>query len=264
MIDQPAVIESFELGKSGLVYGLGSCGVIRYAPQIILRDLSQINQNIADYDEIQSHQWNQTCLDVIGSVNTGTEMTKLWYQHGQLHRDQDQPAILSIMGYRAWYQKDHLDRGGDQPAIIHSDGTREWWRKGLLSRDHDQPTIIRADGTQEWWSGTEKYKDVILCRDHDQPAIIRLNGTLEWWDGKARHRDHDQPAIVSSQRQEWWFHGQRHREGNQPAVLCLDGTREWWIQGQRQPDPVEIDQRKRVLSDEVELSLQPPQKRSCH
>src|ERR1700722_5431120 len=53
--------------------------------------------------------------------------TKEWYQNGNLHRDNDQPAIICPNGDREWYQNGNLHRDNDQPAAIYSSGTRHWY-----------------------------------------------------------------------------------------------------------------------------------------
>jgi hypothetical protein len=74
-----------------------------------------------------------------------------WYQHGKLHNDNDQPAIIRANGDRFWYQHGHLHRNGDQPAVIYADGRRAWCQHGLVHRDGDQPAVIDADGRQAWY-----------------------------------------------------------------------------------------------------------------
>lgn len=56
----------------------------------------------------------------------------MWYQHGQQHRDGDQPAVIGH-GNREWYQHGLRHRDGGQPAIIWSNGRQEWWTNGVFS-----------------------------------------------------------------------------------------------------------------------------------
>ena len=53
-----------------------------------------------------------------------------WYSHGKLHRDGDQPAVISAKGDLEYYQngKRHRDNG---PALIRKDGTCSWYKHGL-------------------------------------------------------------------------------------------------------------------------------------
>jgi hypothetical protein len=50
---------------------------------------------------------------------------------GQLHRDNDQPAIIYSDGSKKWYQNGKLHRDNDQPAIIFADGSKIWYKNGL-------------------------------------------------------------------------------------------------------------------------------------
>ena len=55
---------------------------------------------------------------------------KEWYYHGELHRDNDLPALISTRGDKEWYQhgKRHRDNG---PAVVRKDGVCSWYRHGL-------------------------------------------------------------------------------------------------------------------------------------
>jgi hypothetical protein len=62
-----------------------------------------------------------------------------WYRNGKLHRDGDQPAIVSN-DYTAWYQ---------QPAIVSNDYTA-WYQRGHLHRIGG-PAVVHANGCLEWF-----------------------------------------------------------------------------------------------------------------
>jgi hypothetical protein len=73
---------------------------------------------------------------------------------GQLHRDDDKPASLTVSG-TGWYQNGKLHRDGDKPAYIDNNG--KWWiRNGVLHRDGNQPAVIKKDGTKEWWDNGQQ------------------------------------------------------------------------------------------------------------
>ena len=63
------------------------------------------------------------------------EWSRIWYQHGQLHRDGNQPVIIMSDGTQYWYQHGQLHRDGDQPAMITSNGTQHWYQYGQLHRN---------------------------------------------------------------------------------------------------------------------------------
>jgi hypothetical protein len=120
-----------------------------------------------------------------------------WYQHGQLHRDGDQPAVIAYYGYyelRKWYQRGLLHRDGDQPAVIDPDFERQWYQHGKVHRDNDQPAAIYVAGQYRAWMQQGK-----LHRDNDQPAIIHDNGGQEWYQhGQVQRRmlKEDYPGRV--------------------------------------------------------------------
>ena len=63
---------------------------------------------------------------------------------------------------QSWKLAGNLHRDNDEPAIIHANGDQEWWRYGQLHRDNGGPAIIRHDGIREW------YRDgVLVWYEHD-------------------------------------------------------------------------------------------------
>ena len=61
--------------------------------------------------------------------------------------------VIDKDGTEKWYNEDgELHRDDDLPAVIKTYGTQEWYRNGKLHRDNDLPAIIKADGDQEWES----------------------------------------------------------------------------------------------------------------
>lgn len=57
---------------------------------------------------------------------------------GQLHRDEDLPAV-EYVGGKGFLKK------------------REWWKNGWPHRDNDLPAVEYADGTWECWKNGEQY-----------------------------------------------------------------------------------------------------------
>lgn len=74
-----------------------------------------------------------------------------WYRCGQLHRDNDLPAVTGVNGLRCWYNRGDLHRDDDKPAIIRANGSRYWYSKDMLHRGDGLPAIIYADGAQRWY-----------------------------------------------------------------------------------------------------------------
>jgi hypothetical protein len=106
------------------------------------------------------------------SYITDTELSKMWYKNGLLHRIGG-PAIEWLNGDKEWYENGQLHRI-DGPAFESIDGHKQWYQNGELHRI-DGPAI-EQDDIQEWWVNGDKH---------------RLDG----------------PAAISSYRKEWWLNG---------------------------------------------------------
>jgi len=80
-------------------------------------------------------------------------MTK-HYRDGQLHRDDDEPAVYSRHSLE-WWQHGKLHRDGDLPARITPEtmddmSYREWWQNGVKHREHGK-AVIRTDYLGQYW-----------------------------------------------------------------------------------------------------------------
>lgn len=72
-----------------------------------------------------------------------------WYKDGELHRENDLPAIEGGKGGKAWYQHGKLHRIG-KPAIQFPDASEEWWINGLLHRE-DGPAFVVPNENEEYY-----------------------------------------------------------------------------------------------------------------
>lgn len=178
---------------------------------------------------------------------------KLWYQNGELHRDNDLPAVERGHDYREWWVhgKQHRDNlpavvikglrwqwwvHGKLPACVFAGGCRrEWYQHGKLHREKGLPAVLgRRYSDREWWVNGERH------RDNDLPAVEHTEGSCEWYVHGKLHRDHDRPAIVgtgTNGARAWYHHGKLHRENDQPAAIWWcdeDNVRqEWWTNNLR-------------------------------
>ena len=59
---------------------------------------------------------------------------KIWRLHGELHRENDEPAIERACGHKEWYQhgKRHRDDGA---AIEYANGYKAWYLHGKKYND---------------------------------------------------------------------------------------------------------------------------------
>ena len=92
-------------------------------------------------------------------ITTGDNGTTTTYRfNGEIHRDDDLPAVIFADGTKWWYQSGVRHRDDDQPAVIHASGSKFWYKDGTLHRDDDQPAVIYADGTKEWYKNGMRIK----------------------------------------------------------------------------------------------------------
>lgn len=77
-----------------------------------------------------------------------------------------------------WYNKDgQLHREDDKPAVICSrDGTEIWYKNGLRHRDNG-PAFVRRNETQEWIKNGKLHRE-------DGPAVIRREKHYYYFEGK--------------------------------------------------------------------------------
>jgi hypothetical protein len=130
-----------------------------------------------------------------------TSKKQIWYYFGKIHRDGDQPAVITAAGSRIWYQYCQTHRDGDKPAVITSTGDMAWVQNGLLHRDGDQPAVVRANGYQEWF----------------QRGLV--------------HRDGDRPAVIMGMIREWYRHGRPYRDGRLLTFMFGDMDNYWPMAG---------------------------------
>lgn len=62
-------------------------------------------------------------------------------------------------GQICWYdEKGNLHREDDLPAIIYSGGSQVWCKHGLRHREGDLPAVIDSNGYQYWYKEGWQYK----------------------------------------------------------------------------------------------------------
>ena len=57
--------------------------------------------------------------------------TQEWYKNGEIHRDNDLPAVIRANGTQKWYKNGNRHRDNDLPAVIFSNGSQEWYKNGV-------------------------------------------------------------------------------------------------------------------------------------
>jgi len=122
----------------------------------------------------------------------GDDNVERWYdKDGQLHRDDDLPAVIGPDGSKSWYKHGKRHRIDDLPAMIMADGAQRWYEHGVPMRTGGGPAEIWRNGAQVWLDENGEWH-----RDDDKPAMIWPDGTLFWFQHGKRHRDHNRPSIV--------------------------------------------------------------------
>jgi hypothetical protein len=97
-----------------------------------------------------------------------------WYLNGQLHRDNDLPAIEWNDGDKYWYQHGQLHRENDLPAYIIIGGNKYWYQHGKYHRTAG-PAIECADGNKSWYLNGE----LLDCKT--QSEFERLMRLKAFW-----------------------------------------------------------------------------------
>lgn len=199
--------------------------------------------HVCDYAELQQTMW----YDEQGQLHRDDDLPAIdhsggmqnWYQHGKLHRDGG-PAIMYAGGMQRWYQHGVLHRDGG-PAVMDNIGftdiskrrIQKWYQHGLLHRDDDLPAWIN-DEEQRW------YQHGKLHRDGDLPDIMTSyswNGiTLQWHQDDKLHRDNGLPAVVRKKtnnqsrhlyQYEWYSHGNYIKSNNHMETDELNQMSHW-------------------------------------
>jgi antitoxin component YwqK of YwqJK toxin-antitoxin module len=173
----------------------------------------------------------------------------IWYKHGIIHRDGDEPADIN-RGLSYWYKDGNIHRDGDKPAIVSNDGSMWWIKNNKLFREDGKPTIIKGDGTQiwsnsecSWWSSNIEYYPWFKAFRIFQ---IDPDGTKRWFIKNKPGREGDEPAVIYPNGTQIWykkceieledsitFRTVIHRDGGKPAIICKDGSKSWFEKGKR-------------------------------
>ncbi len=93
-------------------------------------------------------------------IKHGIQMGNLSEVKNQMNKDEEamwnrlkEPApIVDKDGTQRWFNNaGELHRENDMPAVIWADGSKSWFKNRKRHRDNDLPALVRADGTKEWW-----------------------------------------------------------------------------------------------------------------
>jgi hypothetical protein len=100
---------------------------------------------------------------------------KYWRVNGNLHRDNDLPAVECTNGDKFWYVNGKFHRENDLPAIEYSDGSKSWYINGKRYRNNDLPAIEHTDGSKCWYVNGKCHRLGGL------PAFEFADDSKEWY-----------------------------------------------------------------------------------
>ena len=84
--------------------------------------------NINDYDS------STDVLDLFDNIRSKSRIQKEWEKHTKYETKQYPDRT-------EWYRNGELHRDDDNPAVVRANGTKYWGKNGKLHRDDDKPAI---------------------------------------------------------------------------------------------------------------------------
>ena len=93
---------------------------------------------------------NETTYNLSNNIQVIISVYSIeWYKDGEVHRDNDQPALIWESGRQCWYKNGKQHRDNNKPAIIWADGNKLWYKNGvqyeLVMQRRKEPKITRYD-----------------------------------------------------------------------------------------------------------------------
>ena len=193
----------------------------------------------------------------------------IWYYNkdDEIHRDDDEPAVIFPNGTKWWYKNDIVHRDGDKPAVVDRNGNKGWWKNGKKHRDGDKPAVEYVNGEKEYYKNGKKYTPKIKVKErldrakknievkknrlledlnedkridlgNDRYMLKHGDGGESWFKrppvgDDVLHRDDDKPAVISHLGSRVWYrNGLIHRDGDKPAFIDSDGRKLYYKNGE--------------------------------
>jgi GNAT superfamily N-acetyltransferase len=109
-----------------------------------------------DRDEYNAPRITKKLAQLLDLINKPTENdedgNKYWKnKEGELHRENDKPAIEYKDGQKVWYKNGIIHRENNKPAIEWADGGKAWYINGMfIKRNYDKNGIIHNDKFFDW------------------------------------------------------------------------------------------------------------------
>jgi hypothetical protein len=96
----------------------------------------------------------------------------VWLKNGRIHRDGDQPAVVSD-AFILYVRDGLVHRDGDEPAFVSVNGDKAWYANGVRHRDNDLPAVINSRGWQSWYVNGKHHRDT---RDENERLLPAISG----------------------------------------------------------------------------------------
>ena len=98
-------------------------------------------------------------INEVSSCNIDEYGNKHWrLPNGDLHRENNLPAVERTDGTKKWFINGKLHRENDLPAIEYADGDKCWYVNGLHHRVNG-PAYEYADGCKYWHLEGVRYSE---------------------------------------------------------------------------------------------------------
>jgi hypothetical protein len=134
---------------------------------------------------------------------TPGSVLKKWFQHGVLHRGNDEPAVEeTVPGYKVeqmWYTKGMLTKRVTKDVVKGIQFTK-WYEDGVLHRTlAEPPSVTLPNGDIVFYTDM----DVIGRLDENEPSVITADKTRKWYRNGTLGRVHDLPDVEYADHLEW-------------------------------------------------------------
>lgn len=104
-----------------------------------------------------------------------------WFKEGELHRDNDLPAVECSNGDKSWF-KNGVPHRENKAAIICADGTTFWYLNGLKHRE-DGPALEYATGHKYWY-----LNDIQYTKEEFDKFLLKKNLTIDLKNNTSKYR----------------------------------------------------------------------------
>jgi hypothetical protein len=135
---------------------------------------------------------------------------KIWRNvKGEIHRDNDLPAIEWYDGDKEWYQNGQLHRGDDKPAVEYSNGDKIWYQNGQTHRENDLPAVEYKNGDKHWYKNGKRQREGFILNGVQmyKPTIEYANGNKTWHTASVFELKLDVRMYEYNGKRVWYHNG---------------------------------------------------------